>query len=1682
MTATPPPIRNAPSGVSPDRLIGEDLERILHHTRAWTSPYQYVFTCTLPTTLYRTATVQLRRSHTPSGGDRLRASVRRGGLPAPRASHGTSVRKRTRTRAERRNQSAYRPKTKNAAKTAAKTRSKSRSPSSPDLSVSSGVVDENPLNDFLLPLAHKHVTVRWTGGVGVASVAYKDLAPALTRDEERLRRTMLATLRPMQGVRGGAAPAYRATLRGALLRVACKAQAHAEALHAVVVALYPTTTSPVRSVHDAEATLTHTEFYATGLDEERNRSRCAEGDVAVRYHAPTPNERTPTNRRRFGYTLRTDPWLREYAAANLAQREPSRARVSRAICEQPAELTGAEVVVPRADTKKTVVHYARARILRVDVEDPRHVWVTSHKVPEGVKAGSTSRSSAWRVPVAHVHPRRSCVDIRRGAKVFVWGEGPAPPPVPRQDVTHIRLATVIDVAPPNHELHCGFPGQAPIVVNVPSPPTDVSAWHRRLRPAFGEGVRVTCEKGRVCFRCRDRRRFTVWSTSSALALLGFVAGRTYEAAEDDAREASGYVLVAPEPLRREPSKKRYGVATTPSLVRDTPSFLVVGTCAAEASARPFWCTGAALVPVRPQYSAETTQHTYLSPYQEFPLHFLTPERPQRGLLLFHETGSGKSRTAIEMAQRHVERRHWEKSDPIRSDDTKRATQAPHEDAYAVGSRPRVFLFSPKQEAAGHFATEIGQWSGCRWSRVKAGVRGRAGHDGKVGQGVRAAPQAWHWTPAQHVYSQFDADDLHREMRAHEEAVGRFLMAYVYLTIVYTNNTKRLYDVVRVIRQAALTRRPLSPAQRRMVHVYFRASATDTTFDVQPQDTPDAFFARVFADGFAIVDEMHQLTNEIANAVKTQKGDDGAGTFFYRALMEASHCRLVGLTGTPMSGQPLSFAPLFNLLSGKEVRCTVEFDETLPIELRRQLFAEARPFMATVWVDLSQSAHSRFVFTPWPRRDVHAALFGSGSGGRRGGGWVGAVGRTYAKRLRVTVRDYELFPFAFHYPSAHAAHKAYVFANTSFEAQFVRNGRLLHASDLARRIQGLVSYISPPKSAPAGSAVVDRSAYPHHEIRTVNLAATPSHMAYLSRIQRQQRAINQVHTQTEQRSGCNVNWAEAPAEALRVDHHQYEGMAKLFLKGGKNDDGVSLQQAEEQLERQWHRLLGHAHLFVADYARHPAIAACLDVNDRLSTFAPKMYSIVRTIAASPGHKAVVYSAFIDGVGTYGDVTRGASRGANPTRAVKRSRSRYAPARSPSLPTSRAPPLPSPPAVLDIHHVGLSGLGLLGHVLVRNGFVRVECELRHPFEPVWALCRAFRARLVQRVNDTRPLTYEGVVALCEAVGGSPVALTAEARTALRRDVRWTTLQQAHGRAGAGRSRRWTIGRLCRQFVLSPQAFPYTCLPENAVVWRQGFAPATRAAFGARASSRPTFMEYSERSIVNRDVSRVSSTVLKRAKEQLLHLYNMRGPSDKEAMRAHWTAEAISDMEQWSRTASNAHGAFVQVLLASTGVTESVEFKDVRTMHILEPPEDYRKLEQMFGRVIRRGSHRGLPPAERDVVIRLYVLAATPQGAGSATSLSSTSDEKYWKNVIQRKYAISHEFYQVMKHMAVDCRSNLVLNSASPQDRELTCFEYPFAAETHDAGDAEAPLFAVGGYEATGEADGGMTSVDLGWVWGE
>ena len=414
----------------------------------------------------------------------------------------------------------------------------------------------------------------------------------------------------------------------------------------------------------------------------------------------------------------------------------------------------------------------------------------------------------------------------------------------------------------------------------------------------------------------------------------------------------------------------------------------------------------------------------------------------------------------------------------------------------------------------------------------------------------------------------------------------------------------------------------------------------------------------------------------------------------------------------------------------------------------------------------------------------------------------------------------------------------------------------------------------------------------------------------------------------------------------------------------------------------------------------------------------------------------------------------------------------------------------PRALDAGHVGFSGLGLLGYVLEANGYVRFELDASHVFREVYALVHAADApdaRTIARAvgGDRRTrLTAAHVLDAASVLGldlrARHPALAARLETdvdwaqtvvSLRDFGRWLAADAygPHAKWLAHTRTRYALSEATRKGLGLDVTHQRTMSKGSAARTsrrRRSSARATRVSTpSATKRFPPAYLEYG-RCLANAPSS-VSKTTKADVKDFVLRLYNLRTTAEIPRLDASLTPQAQADLRAMLRhvPTGNAYGGLVQTLLASAKVTEAVEFKDVRAMHILEPPQDYRQLEQMFGRVIRRGSHPGVRAEDRKVTIRMYVMTmpyalqhvtAETEQPGAAARRFRTKDEQYWEGVIQRKYEISQDFYTLLKHTAVDCRANLVLNTASAQDKHLTCYEYPYQPLAREWHDAEAPLY--------------------------
>jgi len=106
---------------------------------------------------------------------------------------------------------------------------------------------------------------------------------------------------------------------------------------------------------------------------------------------------------------------------------------------------------------------------------------------------------------------------------------------------------------------------------------------------------------------------------------------------------------------------------------------------------------------------------------------------------------------------------------------------------------------------------------------------------------------------------------------------------------------------------------------------------------------------------------------------------------------------------------------------------------------------------------------------------------------------------------------------------------------------------------------------------------------------------------------------------------------------------------------------------------------------------------------------------------------------------------------------------------------------------------------------------------------------------------------------------------------------------------------------------------------------------------------------------------------------------------------TSEFISKTIDIFNHPSNDNGEKVNIIIGSGIISEGITLKSVRQAHIYEPEWNYSRIDQITGRVIRKGSHASLPISDRNVQVYLYC-------AISSNLLKSVDFAKYYLSSIK------------------------------------------------------------------------------------
>jgi hypothetical protein len=166
---------------------------------------------------------------------------------------------------------------------------------------------------------------------------------------------------------------------------------------------------------------------------------------------------------------------------------------------------------------------------------------------------------------------------------------------------------------------------------------------------------------------------------------------------------------------------------------------------------------------------------------------------------------------------------------------------------------------------------------------------------------------------------------------------------------------------------------------------------------------------------------------------------------------------------------------------------------------------------------------------------------------------------------------------------------------------------------------------------------------------------------------------------------------------------------------------------------------------------------------------------------------------------------------------------------------------------------------------------------------------------------------------------------------------------------------------------------------------------------------------------------------------------------------------------KSPQNADGSDIRVVIASPKVSEGVDFRFIRQIHILDPWFNMSRIEQVLGRGMRTCSHSLLPFQEQNCTVYLHVCRYP-------NSTKETADEYIYRVFVEEKAVKIAKVKRVIMESAMDCqlqesvnslpvewRENLLIPQHRNQDPPERIIELPLSAMS-------APTFEEGSYTLT------------------
>ena len=130
---------------------------------------------------------------------------------------------------------------------------------------------------------------------------------------------------------------------------------------------------------------------------------------------------------------------------------------------------------------------------------------------------------------------------------------------------------------------------------------------------------------------------------------------------------------------------------------------------------------------------------------------------------------------------------------------------------------------------------------------------------------------------------------------------------------------------------------------------------------------------------------------------------------------------------------------------------------------------------------------------------------------------------------------------------------------------------------------------------------------------------------------------------------------------------------------------------------------------------------------------------------------------------------------------------------------------------------------------------------------------------------------------------------------------------------------------------------------------------------------------------------------------------------------------------RNPLNANGQDIRVVIASPLVSEGIDLKNIRQIHILDPWYNMSRMEQIIGRGLRNCSHTNLPFEEQNCTVYLHITRYED-------STTETYDEYVYRVFVESKAKSIAMVKRVLEESAVDCMTQLSTNQLPDDWRAL------------------------------------------------